>query len=114
MKEICFIDIAVMGSNTAHIWRKGMAELKESLRLADAFTSIEQKKGDRYIKVFVGTFVASIAMVFDASFRTSTAIPFKTASISSISPTAKKSLISCDCGMIESNHEEGSRVKATA
>ena len=39
-----------------------MAELRESMRLADNFTSIEQRKGDRYIRAFIASCIGCVGI----------------------------------------------------
>lgn len=58
--------------NAFHQLRKGVGELKESMRLSDAFRSVQQRKGDYYIKTFIATFGASMAVVNTYLFRTFT------------------------------------------
>lgn len=49
--------------NAFHQLRRGVGELKESMRLSDAFRSVQQRKGDYYIKTFIATFGVSMAVV---------------------------------------------------
>jgi hypothetical protein len=40
-----------------------MGELKESMRISEAFQTVQQRKGDRYVKMFVGSFALSMLVV---------------------------------------------------
>jgi hypothetical protein len=64
--------------NTLHRLRRGAKELKESISVSEAFSTIQQKKGDRFIKTFIFTFVLSMAIVSLALVRVSTTIKFST------------------------------------
>jgi hypothetical protein len=58
--------------NAFHQLRRGVGELKESMRLSDAFRSVQQRKGDYYINTFIATFGVSMGVVNRHLFRTFT------------------------------------------
>lgn len=62
--------------NAFHQLRKGVGELKESMRLSDAFRSVQQRKGDYYIKTFIATFGISMAVVDAFLLRIFTRMPW--------------------------------------
>lgn len=49
--------------NALHQLRRGVGELKDSMRLSEAFKTVQQRKGDLYIKSFITTFALSMAIV---------------------------------------------------
>ena len=61
--------------NMVHQWRKGINELRESVRLSEVFSTVQQRKGDRLVKAFILTFCISMALGHTPAFRTSTPIP---------------------------------------
>jgi len=49
--------------NALHQIRRGLAEMKQSVNLSETFSSVQQRKGDRYLKLFIWTFFASMGIV---------------------------------------------------
>ncbi len=49
--------------NLLHQWRRGAGELRESMRLSDVFSTVQQRKGDRLVKAFIASFVLSMGIV---------------------------------------------------
>ena len=50
-----------------HQWRKGVAEMKESVKLSELFSTVQQRKGDRFVKLFMASFAISMMIVVFAS-----------------------------------------------
>ena len=65
--------------NMLHQWRKGVAEMKESVKLSELFSTVQQRKGDRFVKLFMASFAISMMIVVFASIleflRTLAAVP---------------------------------------
>lgn len=87
---IWFIIIINMG-NTLHRLRRGSKELRESLSVSDAFSTLQQRKGDRFIKTFLLTFVISMGIVSVMIVRVSIIIKSSTTSRRIISTIDRKS-----------------------
>ena len=58
--------------NVMHQWRKGVNEMRESVRLSEVFATVQQRKGDRMIKLFMASFFISMLVVTHVLLRTPT------------------------------------------
>jgi hypothetical protein len=79
--------------NALHMARRGILEAKQSIRLSDTFTTVQQKRGDRLLKLFIYTFSLSIAVVLIYRLRIFTITFYNTKSRPIIWNTERKLMI---------------------